>query len=217
VFRVRTGQFWHLRLIIVLSLLVPAMLYGWAGWETWSAIHRQADQRIEGMLDVLQEQALKALQTVERSISEINEVLRGLPDEEIRAAEADLYLRFKRTQQALPQIESIWAFDREGHPLVSSTILPVPRQLNNSDRSYFRTHTEAAASGTYVSEVMRARVGAMRFFVVSGRRTGGELGRFDGVIGVTIAPGHFSEFYSKLARGGDVFALVRADGAVLAR
>ena len=145
VFRVRTGQFWHLRLIIVLSLLVPAVLYGWAGWETWSAIHRQADQRIEGMLDVLQEQALKALQTVERSISEINEVLRGMPDEEIRAAEADLYLRFKRTQQALPQIESIWAFDRDGHPLVSSTILPVPRQLDNSDRSYFRAHTEAAA------------------------------------------------------------------------
>ena len=198
VFRVRTGQFWHLRLIIVLSLLVPAVLYGWAGWETWSSIDRQADQRIEGTLDVLQEQALKALQTVERSISEINEVLRGVSDEEIRAAEADLYLRFKRTQQALPQIESIWAFDRDGHPLVSSTILPVPRQLNNSDRSYFRAHTEAAASGTYVSEVMRARVGAMRFFVVSGRRTGGELGRFDGVIGVTIAPGHFSEFYSKL-------------------
>ena len=216
-FRVWTGQFWHLRLIIVLSLLVPAVLYCWAGWETWSSIHRQADQRIEWTLDVLQEQALKALQTVERSISEINEVLRGLPDGEIRAAEADLHLRFKRTQQALPQIESIWAFDRDGHPLVSSTILPVPRQLNNSDRSYFRAHTEAAGSGTYVSEVMRARVGAMRFFVVSGRRTGGELGRFDGVIGVTIAPGHFSEFYSKLARGDDVFALVRADGAVLAR
>ncbi len=102
-------------------------------------------------------------------------------------------------------------------PLVSSTILPVPRQLNNSDRSYFRAHTEAAGSGTYVSEVMRARAGAMRFFVVSGRRTGDDLGRFDGVIGVTIAPGHFSEFYSKLARGDDVFALVRADGAVLAR
>ena len=60
-------------------------------------------------------------------------------------------------------------------------------------------------------------VGAMRFFVVSGQRTGGELGRFNGVIGVAIAPGHFSEFYSKLARGGNVFALVRADGAVLAR
>jgi two-component system NtrC family sensor kinase len=215
VFAVRTGPFWHLRLIVVLSLLVPAVLFGWAAWETRSAIDRQADERIEGALDVLQEQALKSLQTVERSISEIDEVLRGLGDGEIRDAEADLYLRFKRTQQALPQIESIWVFDRDGHPMVSSTILPVPRDLDNSDRSYFRAQVDG--SGTYVSEVLRARVGAMRFFVVSGRRSGTRAGQFDGVIGVTVAPGHFSEFYAKLSRGSDIFALVRADGAVLAR
>ena len=215
VFRLRTGQFWYLRLIVVLSLLVPAVLFGWAAWETRTAIDRQADERIEGTLDVLQEQALKALQTVERSISEIDEVLRGLSDDEIRDAEADLYLRFKRTQQALPQIELIWVFDRHGHPMVSSTILPVPRELDNSDRSYFRAQVQAA--GTYVSEVLRARVGSMRFFVVSGRRSGNRAGDFDGVIGVTVAPSHFSEFYAKLSRGSDVFSLVRADGAVLAR
>ena len=199
----------------MLSLLVPAVLFGWAAWETRAAIDRQADERIEGTLDVLQEQALKALQTVERSISEIDEVLRGRSDDEIRDAEADLYLRFKRTQQALPQIESIWVFDRDGHPMVSSTILPVPRELDNSDRSYFRAQVQAA--GTYVSEVLRARVGSMRFFVVSGRRSGNRAGDFDGVIAVTVAPSHFSEFYAKLSRGSDVFSLVRADGAVLAR
>ena len=215
VFRVRTGPFWYLRLIVVLSLLVPAVLFGWAAWETHAAIDRQADERIEGALDILQEHALKALQTVERSISEIDEVLRGQSDDEIRNAEADLYLRFKRTQQALPQIESIWVFDRHGHPMVSSTVLPVPRELDNSDRSYFRAQLQA--TGTYVSEVLRARVGSMRFFVVSGRRSGNRAGDFDGVIGVTVAPSHFSEFYAKLSRGSDVFSLVRADGAVLAR
>ncbi|MBY0323298.1 MAG: response regulator [Reyranella sp.] len=214
-FRVRTGPFWHLRLIVVLSLLVPAVLFGWAAWETRAAIDRQADERIEGALDVLQEHVLKSLQTVERSISEIDEVLRGLGDGEIRDAEADLYLRFKRTQQALPQIESIWVFDRDGHPMVSSTILPVPRELDNSDRSYFRAQVDG--TGPYVSEVLRGRVGGMRFFVVSGRRTGTRAGQFDGVIGVTVTPSHFSEFYAKLSRGNDVFTVVRADGAVLAR
>ena len=34
---------------------------------------------------------------------------------------------------------------------------------------------------------------------------------------MTVAPSHFSEFYGKLSRGSDVFSLVRADGAVLAR
>ena len=208
--------FWPLRLIAVFSLVAPALLFSYATWQNSREIDAQANERIERALDVLQEHALKALQTVERSISEINEVLRGLTDENIRANESDLFLRFKRTQQALPQIESIWAFDRDGHPLISSTILPVPRDLNNSDRSYFSAQKDADY-GTYIGEVVRARVGSLRFFVVSGRRHGEPAGRFNGVIGVTVMPEHFIEFYRKLTRGRDSFALVRADGTFLAR
>jgi two-component system NtrC family sensor kinase len=208
--------FWPLRLIVAASLAAPAALFVWATWETARTIDRQADERIERTLDVLQEHAQKSLQTVERAISEINEVLRGRTDRQISEEEAELFLRFKRTQQALPQIESIWAFDARGHPLVSSTILPVPRELDNSDRSYFRALREGDGN-TFVSEVLRARVGPLSFFVVSGRREGDEAGRFDGVIGVTVMPDHFTEFYRKLARGNDVFALVKADGSLLAR
>ena len=60
VLRMWTGQFWHLRLIIVLSVLVPAVLFAWAAWETRRAIDQQADERIERALDILQEHALKA-------------------------------------------------------------------------------------------------------------------------------------------------------------
>ena len=214
--RPQPSFFWPLRLIAVFSLVAPAIIFSYATWQNRRAIDIQANERIERALDVLHEHALKALQTVERSISEINEVLRGLPDESIRASESDLFLRFKRTQQALPQIESIWAFDKDGRPLVSSTILPVPRNLDNSDRSYFRAQKEIDA-GTFIGEVVRARVGSLRFFVVSGRRPGEQAGRFNGVIGVTVMPEHFSEFYGKLTRGRDSFALVRADGASLAR
>ena len=210
------GVFWPLRLIAALSVIGPALLFTYASWTNRQAIDVQANERIERTLDVLQEHALKALQTVERSISEVNEVLRELSDEEIRVRESDFFLRLKRTQQTLPQIESIWAFDRTGRPLVSSTILPVPRTLDNSDRSYFVAQRDADY-GTYVGEVVRARVGSLRFFVVSGRRLGGEAGAFNGVIGVTVSPQHFSEFYRKLSRGQDFFAMVRADGYILAR
>ncbi|MFZ5783480.1 MAG: ATP-binding protein [Pseudomonadota bacterium] len=212
----RYDRFLHLRLIVLLSLVVPASLFGWTTWETRQAVDAQTDERIERSLDVLQEHALKALQTVERSIAEVNEVLRDLDEGQIREQEADLYLRFKRTQQALPQIESIWAFDRDGRPLVASTILPVPRELDVSDRSYFRAH-EAGGAGTFVGEIVQAPVGPLRLFVVSGRRDGSEPGRFDGVIAITVMPGHFGEFYAKLARSHEIFTLLRADGAVLAR
>lgn len=211
----KQSLFWPLRLIAVLSLVLPAAVLALSIWQNWRSVHVQARERIQSSLDVLHEQTQKSLQTVERSISETNEVLRGMSDEAIRAAESELYLRLKRTQQALPQIESIWAFDKNGHPLVSSTILPVPRNLNNSDRSYFRAQLNSF--DTYVSEVLRARVGTQRFFVVSGRRSGEPAAGFQGVIGITVTPDSFSEFYRKLSRGRDAFGLVRSDGTVLAR
>ena len=208
--------FWPLRLIAVLSLVGPGLIFAFATWETRRDIDARADQRIERALDVLQEHALKSLQTVERAISEINEVLRGLSDATIRGQESDIFLRFKRTQQALSQIESIWAFDKHGHPLVSSIVLPVPRELNVSDRSYFKSQTDLRA-GPYLSAIISARIGNVRVFVVSGRRPADDGRGFNGIVGITVKPQHFSDFYRKLASGRDAFALVRADGSILSR
>jgi two-component system NtrC family sensor kinase len=114
-------------------------------------------------------------------------------------------------------MEAVWAFDREGRPLVSSTVVPVPSSLNNSDRDYFRRQAEAD-SGTYIGDIVQARIGSKRFFVVSGRRTEVSPGEFNGVIAFTVVPEHFREFYARLARGvADSFGLIRADGAFLAR
>ena len=211
----KDSLFWPLRLIAIVSIALPAAVLAFAMWQCWHAVHDLARERIQSTLDVLHEQTLKSLQTVERTISETNEVLREMSDEAIRDAQSALHLRLKRTQQSLSQIESIWAFDKNGFPLVSSTILPVPRDLNNSDRSYFRAQVNTSA--IFVSEVIRARVGNLRFFVVSGRRASEPAASFNGVIGITVSPEHFSEFYRKLSRGRDAFGLMRSDGTVLAR
>ena len=211
----KDSLFWPLRLIAIVSIALPAAVLAFAMWQSWHAVHDLARERIQSTLDVLHEQTLKSLQTVEQTISETNEVLRGMSNEAIRDAQSALHLRLKRTQQSLSQIESIWAFDKNGFPLVSSTILPVPRDLNNSDRSYFRAQVNTSA--IFVSEVIRARVGTLRFFVVSGRRASEPAATFNGVIGITVSPEHFSEFYRKLSRGRDAFGLMRSDGTVLAR
>ena len=68
--------------------------------------------------------------------------------------------------------------------------------------------------GPYVTEVLEARAANTRFFAISRKR---EInGRFAGVTIVSIAPEYFSEFYSQLPPPGTA-ALLRADGAVLAR
>lgn len=212
----KPSLFWPLRLIVVLSLFVPGVLFAYSTWETHRDLDLQAGERIERSLDILQEHTLKAFQTVERAISETNEVVRGLSDRDIRDREADLHLRLNRIQQDLPQIESIWVFDRGGHPLLSSTILPAPRGFDNSDRSYFDALRKGHA-GTFVAERVRARVGSLRVFVVSGRREGTQSDTFEGAVAITMRPDHFGEFYRKLARGNDVFTLLRTDGSVLVR
>ena len=125
--------------------------------------------------------------------------------------------RLKQTQVALPQMQSIWAFDHEGRPLVSSTVVPVPPTLSNADRDYFRAQVERDA-GIFIGDIIQARVGSFRFFVISGRRPERPDGSFNGVIAVSVVPEDFREFYGRLSRGvADSFGLIRADGAFLAR
>src|SRR4028118_1774165 len=110
-------------------------------------------------------------------------------------------------------MQSIWAFDREGRRLVSSTVVPVPRTLNNADRDYFQAQVPADA-GTYIGDIVQARVGTLHFFVVSGRCTERPDGSFNGVIGITVLPDHFRQFYARLANGvADSFGLIRAAGS----
>src|SRR3954454_8332411 len=206
-----------LRLIAAATLIGPALLFAYAAWANHRAIDQRATERIESALDVIQEHALKVFQTIDRTIAETNEVLRGLTDEDIRADERRLSGRLKRTQDALPQLQSIWAFDRAWRPLGSSTGVPVPPTLNNSDRDYFLAQAERDA-GTFIGDIVQARVGIWRFFVVSGRRPDMPEGGFNGVVAVSVVPDDFREFYGRLARGvADSFGLIRADGAFLAR
>ncbi|MBD2748701.1 response regulator [Microvirga sp. BT688] len=207
---------WPLQLLLVASLLGPALFFAYTAWDDYRRLREHADERIERALDVVQEHSLKAFQTIERTMAETNEVLRGLTPEQILAEEARLQSRLRRTQDALPQIEAIWVFDKAGRPLVSSTILPVPRDLDNSERDYFKVQAERDA-GTYIGRTITSKVGSIRFFVVSQRRPTQD-GSFDGIVAVSVRPEHFREFYGRISRAlADSISLIRSDGEFLAR
>jgi two-component system, NtrC family, sensor kinase len=193
----KRSLFWPLRVIAGATLVAPALLFAYATWGNYQTSQQRSTERIGSALDVIQEHVLKALQTIERTIAETNEVLRGFSDEEIRRDEERFSRRLKQSHEAMPQMQSIWAFDRLGRPLVSSTIYPVPQDLNNADRDYFRAQIEA--NRTFIGDIVQARVGSLRFFVISGRRTERPDGQFNGVIGITVLPDHFRDFYGRLS------------------
>ena len=207
---------WPLQLLLVASLLGPALFFAYTAWDDYRRIVEHSDERIVRALDVVQEHSLKAFQTIERTIAETNEVMRDLSPEQIQAEEARLQRRLRRTQDTLPQIEAIWVFDKAGHPLVSSTILPVPRDLDNSDRDYFKVQA-AQDAGTFIGRPITAKIGNIKFFVVSQRRPSSD-GSFDGIVAVSVRPEHFRDYYTRISRGlADSISLIRDDGVFLAR
>jgi len=207
-----------LKFMMVASLVLPALLFAFTAWVSYRNIERVTDDRIDRSLDILHEHALKILQTVERSFAEIDEIVRGMSDDEVRANEGPLHERLKRIVEALPQLQDIVIVDREGHPLVMSNLYPAPRNRDLSDRDYFRA-VENGATGTYVSAIQAPRVGSDfgPFFALSRQRPTDD-GVFRGVMVVSVLPSYFEGFYARMSTGeGSYFALVRNDGSFLAR
>src|SRR5215212_11395598 len=107
-----------LELLVAAAVVLPVGLFLYVAWANYRTLDTVATERVERTLDVLQEHALRVFQTIDRTIAETDEVVRGLSDEEIRAREPALHRRLKQTQESVPQIEAIWLFDRTGGPLV---------------------------------------------------------------------------------------------------
>jgi two-component system NtrC family sensor kinase len=203
--------------ILVASVALPAALFVYASWLGYQNNQVIADRQIDRTRDVVTEHALKVFESVERSIAEINEVVRDMPDERIAANEENLHRRFERLADSSEQIKSVWIFDRNGHALVNSLAYPAPT-IDFSDRDYFKAHIDRDV-GIYVGEVLRPRppYGGAPFFGISRRRSSPD-GSFNGVIQASILPEYFSGFYAKISReAGDYASLIRDDGLILAR
>ncbi|WP_454615958.1 ATP-binding protein [Bradyrhizobium cenepequi] len=215
----QTAQRHSLKLLqwmMAASLALPLALFVFASAISWNSINQAADREIERTLDVAHEHALKVFETIDRSLSEIAEIIRGLPDAAIRSREESLHQRLKQLTASLPQVKSTWVFDARGHALVNSLVAPAP-DIDFSDRSYFRAHA-ADDVGTYIGDVLTPRppYRGAPFFSVSRRRST-EAGDFAGVIQASVLPEYFEDFYARIGREpGSFFALGRTDGAMLA-
>ena len=207
-----------LKLMMVATLVLPAVLFAFAATVSYRNFEREADERIDRSLDILHEHALKVLQTVERTFAEINEITRGMSDDDIRLNEGPLHTRLKRIDDALPQVQGIAIMDRNGHPLVSANLFPVPKGRNLSDRDYFKAQ-ETGNAGTYVSSVHEPRMGGLGgyFFALSQRRLSDD-GKFIGIVSIAVLPSYFEDFYEKMGSSeGSYLGMAREDGGFLAR
>ena len=205
-----------LQWMMAASLALPIALFAIASTISYNSTLDIADREIERTLDVAHEHALKVFETIDRSLAELNEVVRDLPDDVIRSREPVLHRRLKQLTDALPQLKSAWIFDVNGKSLVNSLASPPPDQ-SFADRDYFYAHVDQSI-GTYIGASLTPRqpYQGARFFGVSRRRNSDD-GSFTGVIQASVLPEYFESFYARIGTDpGSFFAMGRADGVLLA-
>ena len=206
-----------LQMMMVASVVLPAALFAYASWISYRGIQAVADERLVRSLDVMQEQALKVLQTVDRTFAEVNEIARDMSDEDIRVEEPRLHRRLASIVATMPQLHAIMLVGRNGRPLAASAVAPVPDNVNFGDRDYFQVQRDGDP-GTYVSDMRSPRLPGIGsdFFDLSQRLESPD-GTFNGVIAVAVRPSYFEDFYRLIGQMHGSYALVRDDGALLAR
>ena len=90
-----------LQWMMAASVALPIALFVFASAGSWTSTRDTADRQIERTLDVAHEHALKVFETIDRSLSEIAEIIRGIPDAGITSREETLHLRLKQLADSL--------------------------------------------------------------------------------------------------------------------
>lgn len=204
-----------LQWMMAASLALPIALFAVAAAISYTSTNDTANREIERTVAVAHEHALKVFETIDRSLAELNEVVRGLSDDDIRAREPELHRRLKRLTDSLPQLKSAWIFDADGQALVNSIVSPPPA-VGFGDRDYFYAHVDQSI-GSFIGTALSPRppYQGARFFGVSRRRESDD-GRFIGVIQASVLPEYFESFYARIgSEPGSFFAMGRTDGAML--
>jgi two-component system, NtrC family, sensor kinase len=204
-----------LRLLAAAALILPLALFLFASWISYRDKQALADERITRSLDVMQEQALKAFQSITVALDAIDRLVDARSPAEIAAAEPRLHAELDRVEQTLPDVQSIWVFGADGHPQAITRQSPPPA-LYYGDQDYFtvpRDHPDALCVG----HVHQSVSGGEPYFTIDRARRDGN-GNFAGVIEMSLLPSRFKRFYSHLLSGpGLGFAMLLQDGTVLAR
>jgi signal transduction histidine kinase len=206
--------------LAILAIALPIAFFSAFGWFSYHQHFQNVRSQLVRTLDVVREHAIRVFETHVLTVTQVELLTRGLSDDEIRAREAELSAELRRMVDAYPHVQDIWVIDAEGRPLVTGNVFPVPRDLDLSDRNYFRVFKERRIEPNeiFISRVLRGRAQDVTFFQVVKARPPGPHGEFNGVDVVSVEPRYFHEFFTQVSKSGvDTATLIRDDGAILAR
>ena len=204
------------RLMLAASILLPITLFGFASWLSFHQHLVDARDRVELNLNTVYEHALKVFETFELSARYLDELTGDLSDAEIRKREAELSGRLKSINDRLPQLRDLWVDQRHRraagvrHGFSDAEDQPLrPRLFSGSEGQRQGRHLcQRSAEGT------RGRYHFLRVVQPAAVGLQGQIRRRHHRVD---RAGIFHKFLFRKLPPPGVFALIRDDGAILAR
>ena len=208
-----------LRVLLAASILLPVSVFAGGSWLSRQAAFDNAGMQATQLAEVLEEHAIRVVDTHRVLIDRVNDLIAGLDDEGIRLAEPRLHERIKAAQQSVEYVRSLSVATADGIIVLSSFSLPASH-INVADRDFFTAQREHD-SGTFIGRIVTARGNGETVFNVSRRRAAPGAGQaFNGVVTASITPAYFERIFGQIAREAPLtlsLGLFREDGAILAR
>jgi two-component system NtrC family sensor kinase len=207
------------RILLVASLILPLLIFLGASYLSYRQHFAEAADRLNRSVVTVYEHAKKVFETFDVTAAYVEQLIDDVTNEEVSRNEADYHRRLKRLTDTLPQLRDIWVVDENGHPIVSGTLFPMPRDVELADRDYFKILKEDARVESFLTEVFPSRAANRQLFLISRRRLyEGQRTPFRGVTTTAVAPEYFSDYYAQLpGHTSDSVMLLRDDGAILSR
>jgi signal transduction histidine kinase/CheY-like chemotaxis protein len=217
----KKGALGLLRVLLVVSVAVPLILFLVTAWIDYCAQVADAERDLARTSEVMRENAARVFERQLDVANQINALVRSMDVPAILAAEGPLHQQFATIVANMPEVQSVLLVAASGQPLVSAGYYPLAHDMNLSGRDYFKG-IMAETSDAFISGV---RMGAIdkRVFFGFGRRWTGPDGRIKGVIDIAVSPAYFEDFYRLLINEegeyyrGKHATLVRDDGQILVR
>ena len=210
-----------LRLLLVVSIVGPALILGTIAWLTYKAAFADAEHELTRTSEVAREHASKVFDSFRLVSDRVQDIIFGLDDEAVRASEQQLRTKFSDIIRDLQQIESLIVVNRDGRLLVATAAYPAMPPQDFSDRDYFGALMRGDAA-TYISRVQTSRLTGKSFFGWGQVRRNADGARI-GLVDIAVSPDFFLKFYETLVeeagdrRAGRVVTMVREDGQLLVR
>jgi signal transduction histidine kinase/ActR/RegA family two-component response regulator len=207
----------RLRAVIVLAILLPSVAFAVVATYLYHQEFRDARLQLDRGARIAQEHALKLFETNEMLLQRMLDLLGDAPDAELLARSEDVHRQLQRMADDLPQVQGLFTHGADSRSLGNSRVHPPPRQIDYSDREWYRAH-RAGGSGLYITEALVSRSTGEPAFDMSRRRTLRD-GTFAGSVHVSLRPRYLTDFYQELAAASPGLRtfVMRSDGHVLAR